>query len=108
MVYFISIAILVGLALMDYISYKKGGLIYVTGDSIAFNKLFIDVKIKIASINHVDIIVDKGTKKVYYLITSHNGVKFKTSKTELGSSKFNHAGSLLTKCGIQKFNTLYK
>ena len=108
LLYVIITIILLGLALMDYISYKKGGLLYITGDSLAFNRVLIDVKIKITSISRVDIIIDEGANTAYYLITVHNGAEFKTVKTEPGSDRYNHAGKLLIKCGIREFNTIYK
>ena len=108
MMLYLTIAILAGFALMDYISYRRGGLLYITGDSLAVNRLALDVKIKIVSINHVDIIIDKKKNTARYSITTHNGTNFKTAKTKVGSDRYNHAGKLLMKCGVNKFRTVDK
>ena len=62
---YLTIAILVFLVLIDYIQFKKGGLIYITKDAIALNKLSLDIKIKINSIQTINIIVYEKTKKTY-------------------------------------------
>lgn len=109
MVYVITMCVVLAvLVIADYISYKRGGLIYLTGDSIAINKISLDIKIKVNSIQTVDIVVLNKNNKAYYLITTYNGMKFKTTKTKVGSSKFNHAGKLFTKCGVTKFNRIDK
>ena len=108
MLYCLSIAIFVVFALIDYSGYKRGGLLYITGDKLAFNKLLLDVKIKITDINTVDIIIDERHNIAYYEITVHRGIKVKTTKTAVGSGKYNHAGKLLVKCGVKTFNTIYK
>ena len=105
---YLTIAILVFLVLIDYIQFKKGGLIYITGDAIALNKLSLDVKVKINSIQAVDVVVYEKTKKAYYLITTYNGMKFKTAKTVVSSAKFNRAGALFTKCGFTNFRRISK
>lgn len=108
MFYVTMAVVLVFLFLLDVISYKRGGLVYRTGESIAINRISLDIKVKINSIQTVDIVVFNKTNKAYYLITTYNGMKFKTTKTKVGSNKFNHAGQLFTKCGITKFNRIDK
>ncbi len=108
MMLYLTIAIMIGVGLMDYISYKRGGLVYITGDALVVNRLLLDLKIKITDINNVDICIDEKTKDAYYSITARSGVRANTAKSKLGSDKYNHAGKLLHKCGVHKFNIIYK
>lgn len=105
---YMTIIIIVILVLFDYIDFKRGGLVYVTGDCIAFNKLALDVRVKINSIQAVDVVVYEKKNKAYFLVTTYNGMKFSTAKTKLGSSKFTNAGALFSKYGFKNFKRITK
>ena len=104
----LTIFIVVALLLYDYISCKRCGLIYKTGDAIGFNKLLLDVKVKISEIQTVNIVLNESDTMGYYMVTTYRGMVFKTAKTKVGSNKYNHAGKLFMKCGIQKFDVIHK